>query len=77
MINIILLTLLLVSVLKISAQTDTIKIPILVDPIVKNGHYIFTTKGNMIDGRDVEIKIFFIIDIPKDTVVIKPGFKKY
>lgn len=64
--------------MSISAQIDTIKVPIILDEIVENGEYISTTKGVLQDSRPIIIRVFLKVNVPRDTVFLKPkNYKEF
>lgn len=62
----------------ISAQVDTIKIPVIVGELKDNGEYISTTSGNLKTGEPIVIKVFLKVNVSKDTVFLKPkNYKEF
>ena len=62
----------------ISAQVDTIKVPIIIDEIRENGEYVSTTKGVLQDGSPIIVKVLLKVNVPIDTVFLKPkNYKEF
>ena len=62
----------------IYAQVDTIKVPIIIDEIRENGEYVSTTKGVLQDGSHIIVKVFLKVNVPRDTVFLKPkNYKEF
>lgn len=58
-------------------QMDTLKYGITLGKFSENGEYIATHFTRTPYGQPIIIKIHLEVIVPRDTIVVKPGFKKF